>query len=44
MRVTKKLKALIAAGDPPFDRTGLVCLAWTGVFVALSMVLVLILK
>ena len=42
MRVTEKIKQLLLDGDAgrfPFDRVGLVCLAWTGVFVAVTAVL-----
>ena len=42
MNVTEKLKQLLFDGDAggfPFDRVGLVCLAWTGLFVAVTAVL-----
>jgi hypothetical protein len=43
--VTDSLKTLLdAPRSPPFDRIGVVCLAWSAAFIALTAVLALTLK
>jgi hypothetical protein len=44
-RVIDSLKdSLNAPRNPPFDRVGVACLAWSSVFIVLTAVLVLTLK